>query len=205
MISPLWDTVILAIGGFLLGSVPFGYLIARLNGVDIRKVGSGNIGATNAIRALGTRWGIVIGLLDALKGAVPALLAVLFIPYPGIVGAAAILGHIFSPWLGFKGGKGVATTLGTFALLSPVATLGVSILWAVLFWSTGYVSVASVFALAGLPVAILLVAGFRPEISVICAAAGVALVVAWAHRGNMMRLLAGKENRADFWKRMYQR
>ncbi len=205
MISPLWDTVILAVFGFLSGSIPFGYLIASAKGMDIRKMGSGNIGTTNAIRVLGMSWGIVVGLLDAIKGAVPAYLALQFSPLPGIVGAAAVLGHIFSPWLRFNGGKGVATTLGVFLVLTPfpaLTALGIGIL---LLLTAGYVSIASIFSIAALPALIFLWGRFNPEISVISAAAGCTLLVAWAHRGNMMRLAAGKEPRTELWKKLWKR
>ncbi|MCK4232517.1 glycerol-3-phosphate 1-O-acyltransferase PlsY [candidate division WOR-3 bacterium] len=205
MISPLWDTVILAVFGFLSGSIPFGYLIASAKGMDIRKMGSGNIGTTNAIRVLGMSWGIVVGLLDAIKGAVPAYLALQFSPLPGIVGAAAVLGHVFSPWLRFKGGKGVATTFAVFLVLTPfpaLTALGIGIL---LLLTTGYVSIASIFSIAALPALIFLWGRFNPEISVIAAAAGCTLLVAWAHRGNLLRLAAGKEPRSDLWKRLWKR
>ncbi len=205
MINPFWDTVILTALGFISGSIPFGYLIAKAKGVEIRKVGSGNIGATNSMRALGTGWGIAVGLLDALKGFTPAYLAVLLSPYPGIVGAAAVLGHIFSPWLGFRGGKGVSTALGVFLALSPFATLSVMVLWLVMLLITGYVSVASIASLAALPLSIFLWGRFNPEISLISAAAVCALVVVWAHRGNILRLAWGKEARAGLWKRMWKK
>lgn len=205
MISPLWDTVILAVVGFLSGSIPFGYLAASAKGVDIRKVGSGNIGATNAIRVLGTGWGIGVGLLDAIKGAVPAYLALQFSPLPGIVGAAAVLGHIFSPWLKFKGGKGVVTTFAVFLVLTPFPALTAVGVWILLFLTTGYVSVASVLSLTALPALIFLLGKLNPEISVIAAAAGCALLVAWAHRGNMFRIAAGKEPKARLWKKLWKR
>ncbi|MEA3312111.1 MAG: glycerol-3-phosphate 1-O-acyltransferase PlsY [candidate division WOR-3 bacterium] len=205
MISPLWDTVILALFGFLSGSIPFGYLIASAKGVDLRKTGSGNIGATNAIRVLGIGWGAGVGVLDAIKGAVPAYLALQFSPLPGIVGAAAVLGHIFSPWLRFKGGKGVATTFAVFLVLAPFPALAALGIWILLLITAGYVSIASIFSIAALPALIFLWGRFNPEISVIAAAAGCALLVAWAHRGNLLRLAAGKEPRSDLWKRLWKR
>jgi glycerol-3-phosphate acyltransferase PlsY len=205
MISPLWDTVILAVFGFLSGSIPFGYLIASAKGVDLRKTGSGNIGATNAIRVLGIGWGAGVGVLDAIKGAVPAYLALQFSPLPGIVGAAAVLGHIFSPWLRFKGGKGVATTFAVFLVLAPFPALAALGIWILLLITAGYVSIASIFSIAALPALIFLWGRFNPEISVIAAAAGCALLVAWAHRGNLLRLAAGKEPRSDLWKRLWKR
>jgi len=205
MISPLWDTVILAVFGFLSGSIPFGYLIASAKGMDIRKMGSGNIGATNAIRVLGMSWGMGVGLLDAIKGAVPAYLALQFSPLPGIVGAAAVLGHVFSPWLRFNGGKGVATTFAVFLVLAPFPALTALGIWILLLLTAGYVSIASIFSITALPALIFLWGRFNPEISVIAAAAGCALLVAWAHRGNMMRLTAGKEPRTKLWKMLWKR
>jgi glycerol-3-phosphate acyltransferase PlsY len=205
MISPLWDTVILAVFGFLSGSIPFGYLVSAARGVDIRKVGSGNIGTTNAMRALGTGWGIAIGVLDAVKGAVPAYLALQFSPLPGIVGAAAVLGHIFSPWLGFKGGKGIATTFAVFLVLAPFPALTGLGIWILLLLTAGYVSVASVLAAAALPVLIYVWSGWSPEISTISASAVCALIIAWAHRGNIARLAAGKEPRMSLWKKLWKR
>lgn len=205
MISPLWDTVILAAVGFLSGSIPFGYLIASAKGTDIREVGSGNIGAANAIRVVGIGWGIAVGVLDAIKGAVPAYLALQFSPLPGIVGAAAVLGHVFSPWLRFKGGKGVATALAVFLVLAPFPALSALGIWIVLFLTVGYVSVASLFSITALPALIFLWGRFNPEISIISAAAGCALLVGWAHRGNMMRLAAGKEPRSGLWKKLWER
>jgi glycerol-3-phosphate acyltransferase PlsY len=205
MISPLWDTVILALAGFLSGSIPFGYLIALAKGVDIRKVGSGNIGTANAARAVGLGWGIAVFVLDAIKGAVPAYLALRFSPLPGIVGAAAVLGHIFSPWLRFKGGKGAATTLAVFLVLTPFPTLTALVVWALLFLIMGYVSVSSICSIAALPLFIFLWGRLDPEISVIAASAGCALLVAWAHRGNMRRLAAGTEPRSGLWKKIWKR
>lgn len=205
MISPLWDTVILAAAGFLMGSIPFGYIIASAKGVDIRKVGSGNIGTTNAVRALGLGWGIAVFLLDAVKGAVPAYLGLVFSPLPGIVGIAPVLGHIFSPWLRFKGGKGAATTLAVFLVLTPFPALTALGVWVLVFLTVGYVSLASICSIAALPMLIFLWGRLNPEISVIAAAAGCALLVAWAHRDNMRRLAAGTEPRSGLWKKLWKR
>jgi glycerol-3-phosphate acyltransferase PlsY len=126
----LW-LLLLVLGAFVAGSVPFGWIFARLRGIDLTTVGSGNIGATNAARALGKRWGIVVLVLDAAKGFVPVWLARqhgVELPALGLAGAApaaigfaAILGHVYSPWMSFRGGKGVATSLGVFLALAPLA------------------------------------------------------------------------------------
>ncbi|MBN2380037.1 glycerol-3-phosphate 1-O-acyltransferase PlsY [candidate division WOR-3 bacterium] len=205
MISPVWDTVILGIAGFLSGSIPVGFLIARVRGVEIRKVGSGNIGASNAIRALGTGWGVFTGIFDALKGALPTLAAVFFSPWPGIVGVAAVLGHIFSPWLRFKGGKGVSTTLGVFLVLAPFPTAAAVGIWIVLFLTVGYVSVASILSLASISMFVLVFSRFNPEISRLAAAAGCSLVVTFAHRNNLIRLAVGKEPRSGLWEKIWKR
>jgi len=212
MISPVWDTVALAVLGFLMGSVPIGLLIARAQGINIREVGSGNIGATNSMRALGAGWGVLVGILDALKGAVPAYLALqmwpltsFFSPWPGIVGGAAVLGHIFSPWLGFKGGKGVATSLAVFLVLAPLPTLTVIGIWIILFLSTGYVSLASILSLVSLPVSMLIWNGMNPEISILAAAVGCALISTWAHRTNIARLVKGEEKRGSLWRKLWKK
>lgn len=205
MISPLWDTVILTCVAFLSGSIPFGYVFASARGVDIRKIGSGNIGAANAVRALGPFWGIFVGILDGIKGAAPAYLALVLVPYPGIVGAAAVVGHIFSPWLGFKGGKGVATTLGVFLVLATYPTLIGLGVWILVFLGLGYVSVASIAMAASLPAIIYLWARGWPDISIIAAASGCALLVAWTHRRNMARIASGREPRSSVWKRLWKR
>jgi len=204
MISPVADTILLAAGAYLVGSIPVGYLLARSKGVEIRSVGSGNIGATNAMRALGTGWGIFVGVLDGLKGALPALAALYLSPWPGVVGAVAVLGHIFSPWLKFRGGKGVATTLGVFLVLAPVQTLGSIGIWIVLFLSVGYVSVASVLSISFITLLIAVSSSFQPEISRFAAAAGCSLVVAFAHRSNILKLLWGKERRSSLWEKIWK-
>jgi len=148
--------------GYLLGSCPNGLLIARSRGVDIRKHGSGNIGATNVLRVMGKKWGYLVFALDAFKGfaAVRLALVLAFALNPnglhhelvGIVGGlAAILGHTFPVWLRFRGGKGVATSAGVLLGLMPIAVISVFLVWLALFKGTRYVSVASIGAAAALP------------------------------------------------------
>src|SRR5437016_10167575 len=159
---------VLLVGSYLLGSIPFGYLAGRLVGIDIRQTGSGNVGATNAVRVLGKRYGYPVFALDFLKGFGAAKISMLMAPGPppewnspeifGILAAmSSVLGHLYPPWLKFKGGKGVATSAGALLELTPVATLiGVAI-WIIVFWLTRYVSLASITAAVVLPIVILVV------------------------------------------------
>ena len=196
MDSTMW--VLAAAGaGFLSGSVPYGYLIVRwLRGEDIRRRGSGNIGATNVGRGLGVGGWAATVLLDAGKGALPVWLAWRFRPenpeVAAAAGFAAILGHCFTPWLGWRGGKGVATMLGVFALLAPVALLVAVACFAVVAGVTRYASAGSLAAAVALAVATRLVGGPPP---VFVAALLTLLVVIQRHRDNIRRLLAGTETK----------
>lgn len=185
---------------FLIGSIPTGYLVARARGIDIRQHGSGNIGATNVFRTLGKPLGIFVFFADVIKGAAAVWLALRFgggAELPGIVAAvAAIAGHNYTPWLGFKGGKGIATSAGVLIALAPwVALIGVAV-WGALFYATRYVSVASIGAAASLPV----VAGVfwavgrggAPLFGFLLLISALAI---WRHRANIQRLRAGTESR----------
>jgi acyl phosphate:glycerol-3-phosphate acyltransferase len=191
--------------GYLLGSIPFGLLVAQLKGIDIRQHGSGNIGATNVWRVCGWRHGLPVFVLDVLKG-MAAVYASRWIAarfggdasWAGIAAAmACILGHSFPVWLGFKGGKGVATSLGVFTGLMPLPSLAALAVWGVAFKATGYVSLASILAAVALPT---FAAGAQyagwgcgwPAVA-FAAAAGVLVIV--RHRANIQRLRAGTENR----------
>jgi acyl-phosphate glycerol 3-phosphate acyltransferase len=199
--------VVLAVGGYLLGSVPFGYLVGRWRGVDLLSVGSRNIGATNAGRVLGMRWGVLVFLLDAAKGAVPVLAAHIlaaltaepFEPLGVTAGVAAFLGHLFPLYLGFKGGKGVATGAGVVAVLLPLPTLAALLLWLVVAVTTRYVSLASLLAaltLCGLRLTTTpggAWSGSHWILTCFCLAAGALVVV--RHRANVARLFTGTENR----------
>ena len=189
--------------GYFLGSIPTGFLVARSRGIDIRSVGSGNMGATNVFRTLGKGPGILVLLIDALKGAVAVMIArILFVPLadthasvawvPMIAALAAVLGHNYTCWLGFKGGKGIATSAGVLAALVPIPFLVTLVLWIVVFALSRYVSLASIVAAAGLPVATAL---HREPLPVVCLTLLLALLAIWKHRPNMERLLAGTENR----------
>ncbi|MEM1032626.1 MAG: glycerol-3-phosphate acyltransferase [Myxococcota bacterium] len=157
--SPLVSTGLLVGAAYLSGAVPYGHLIARARGIDIRAVGSGNIGATNVSRALGRGWGVVVLVLDALKGAVPVGIAVwtagagLTSPL-GVTaaGLAAVVGHCFPVWLAFRGGKGVATSLGVFLVIDPVAAAASAVVFFATYALTRTASVGSLVAATLFPV-----------------------------------------------------
>jgi glycerol-3-phosphate acyltransferase PlsY len=199
-------TVIIA---FFLGALSPGAVAGRLAGVDLRAHGSGNLGATNTFRVLGPRYGIPVLIVDVAKGAVAVLfIAPLFAPgsplgptgIRTLAALAAVAGHIWSPFISFRGGKGVATAAGAFLALSPFAALAAILLWAVLAVSTRYVSVGSLGASLLLPLAVAVEANLRrtPQPQVIIATAGLlTVVILLRHRGNIARLRRGEENRFE--------
>ncbi len=182
--------------GYLLGSCPWGYWLVRIiRGDDVRRAGSGSIGASNVFRLYGRSLGIPVLLLDMLKGFVPAFLGVTLVsPLCGIVaGAAAMAGHWRPLFLGFaKGGKMVATAWGAFLGIAPLAALVCAVVWIATFALTRYTSVASIVATLTLPVSAAL---FGYPTSVVVFAAFAAVAVLFLHRGNLRRLRAGTENR----------
>lgn len=228
--------------GFLAGSIPFGLFIGKIHGVDIRQHGSGNIGATNVIRVLGKKPGILCLLLDALKGFLPVVVAMSLVRVEGhqstlamdwlwqlfgspaavprstaqlihvLSGLAAILGHNYSPWIGFRGGKGIATSAGVLLALYPLFGICVVLLsWVALFAITRYVSVASMGAALLLPVLTHFGARFhhvdndpsKPTLweaglwnkPLFALTIAIAVLAVWRHRSNIRRLLNGTENR----------
>ena len=190
---------IVAVVGYLLGSLPFGWIVARARGVDIFEVGSRSPGATNVRRSLGAKAGNLVFILDAVKGAVASGWPLLAFP-PGhrdaycVAGlAAAILGHSFSCFTRLKGGKSVATGAGGFLVLMPHVTLIAAVVWALLFFSTRYVSMASIAAAVTIPLGSFL---FDEPVVRTVAAAAVGVFVIVRHRANIGRLLHGTENRA---------
>jgi glycerol-3-phosphate acyltransferase PlsY len=195
--------------GYLLGSIPTGYLVARARGVDIRTVGSGNIGATNAFRVLGKGLGIFVLLMDALKGWVAVYFGASLLNQllPGAslenlritAGIAAILGHNFTCWLHFKGGKGIATSAGVLIALVPLALAIILSIFIILFVVTRYVSVGSIAAAFALPFATWLTEHHDPGLTAVTGAMGALAIL--KHRKNIQRLLNGTENRIQFKKK----
>ena len=185
---------------YLLGSVPIGYVYGRARGVDLRKIGSGNIGATNVYRAFGKAPAIVIFWLDVAKGLIAVVLVARlgsgWAYTPILCGLAAIAGHVTSPVMGFKGGKGVATAVGVFLGLAPLATAICLAIWALLFGLFRYVSLGSITGAIALPILIWALnrAGYRGS-PVFYFALFVAVLVVITHRSNIRRLMNGTENR----------
>ena len=179
---------------YLLGSIPFSYIVARLKGIDVRTVGSGNVGATNVMRSAGRSAGLAAFVLDFLKGSAATWLALrLAGPTVAAVAAvAAVLGHMYPVWLSFKGGKGVATGAGAFLPILPVAAVSGLVTFAVVARLTRYASVGSIAGASALPVVALLMR--EPMPSGAAAAVAAALIV-WKHRENVRRIAAGTERR----------
>ncbi|MBV9492125.1 MAG: glycerol-3-phosphate 1-O-acyltransferase PlsY [Verrucomicrobia bacterium] len=191
---------------YLLGSVPSGYLVARSHGVDIRRHGSGNIGATNVLRVMGKKWGYFVFACDVLKGFLAVKLAAYLAALGhvdtvlgSILGAVAcILGHNYTVWLKFKGGKGVATSAGVLlGLFPPFVILSILAVWLVIFFAGRYVSLASICAAACLPAAVfLLVTRSGPDFwALFWFSVLIGVLAVWRHRSNLVRLMNGTESR----------
>ena len=202
---------------YLLGSIPFGYLIVRAKqGADIRETGSGGTGATNVSRRAGKIAGVVTLLLDALKGAAAILISKLLLGLPifsnhsdvslhdahwwiAVAAVTVVIGHMFPVWLGFRGGKGVATGVGVFLMLAPLALALAGIIFLIIVWRTRYVSLGSIVTAAILPMMVFFQDVFiRPVgnlMPVITAAAAVGILIVFAHRANMRRLIEGTESK----------
>lgn len=187
---------LLLAAAYLIGAFPSSYVVAKLvRGIDLRQHGSGNLGATNAFRVLGWRAATPVFILDIFKGWLPAF------AFPRIdgsdrwelalaYGAAAIVGHVFSIYVGFKGGKGVATGAGVFLALAPLAVLITTIVWIVLVFTTRTVSIGSIAGAATLPIAVWLIGAHT---SVFALALALSAFVIYAHRANIKRLMRGEE------------
>jgi glycerol-3-phosphate acyltransferase PlsY len=191
-------TVLFTIVSYLLGALPFGLLVARSRGIDIRTQGSGNIGATNVFRCIGKGWGIFTFVLDALKGFVPAFffpkLAALNPEYGVLFGLAAIIGHTFPVYLNFKGGKGVATSAGMLLGVAPLA-VGIGFLcWIICMIISRYVSLSSMVAALAVAVSVWLDPA-QNSLVIQLALSLMAGLIIWLHRANIKRLLNGTENR----------
>lgn len=196
MIEPLlW-----LVASYLLGSIPTSYLAGRwFRGIDLREHGSRNLGATNLYRIMGWRFAVPVGLFDVLKGAVPVLLFAPQVPavphFPTLCGVAAMVGHTLSPFVGFKGGKGVATAAGMLLGLAPGAVGIAALVWAVLVRLTGYVSVGSIASAVTFPAADFLLYPARRTLPDLGFDVLIAAFIVWKHRANIQRLLSGTENR----------
>lgn len=200
----LGSFLLAAVAGYLLGSIPTGYLAGRLRGIDIRQVGSGNIGATNVFRILGKPAGIIVLVIDGLKGYaacawVADLILNWFPAHAGegqalriVAGLSAILGHNFTCWLKFRGGKGIATSAGVLAALVPGALLIVICIWAIVFALTRYVSLASIAGSLALPPATWIT---QQSVVLTIVTAAMAALAVYKHRSNIQRLINGTENR----------
>lgn len=214
---PFWSYILVVLAAYLLGSIPTGFLAAKARGIDIRSVGSGNIGATNAMRALGKPAGIAVLLGDALKGfaavawMTPAIYDWIEPHYfglaPGFAAAAAavqmkfkvmagifaVLGHNYTCWLKFKGGKGIATTAGVYLALAPLPLLIALFIFFLALLATRYVSVGSISGAIALPAAVWISPPHNLLLGVVTTALG--LMAIYKHKSNIRRLLAGTENR----------
>jgi glycerol-3-phosphate acyltransferase PlsY len=198
MIALVVSALVVA-GAYFVGSVPTGVLVARARGVDIQTVGSGNIGATNVARTLGRRAGALVLAIDAAKGALPAGVA-LWLSARGTVdpfvvaaaGVAAVAGHCFPVWLGFRGGKGVATSLGVLVVLDPIATGIAAALWLALYAAFRVASIGSLAAALALPPLLL---AFDRADELVTLAIALALLIVAKHRANIARLLRRQEHR----------
>lgn len=194
MTVPSWAALVAA---YLLGSLPSAYLLVRLAGRgDVRRIGSGNVGATNALRAAGWPIALPVLLLDLGKGVLAVVLMREFTASPSWAAAAAlaaIAGHCFPVWLRFEGGKGVATLIGAFALIAPGALGAAAGVWVAVFAVSRTVAAGSLAAAAGLPVALHLIDSPRPEVLGCTVVAS--LVVIWRHRENLVRMVRGEEPR----------
>ena len=228
---PIWMPPIIA---FLLGSIPFGLLIAKSQGVNIREHGSGNIGATNVLRVVGKKYGITCFVLDFFKGLIPTFIAINFIRFDQpadvvaknfmllpslqdhasilsqinaqglhiLTGLCAVMGHNYSPWVSFKGGKGVATSAGVITALAPFGLLILGFIWFVSFKLTRYVSVASILASVSLPFVVIYGSWRHGKLAndtwnkpLLAFAIFIALMSVWKHRSNIVKLMNGTENR----------
>jgi acyl phosphate:glycerol-3-phosphate acyltransferase len=198
--------LLIAVLSYFIGSIPSGYLVARSQGVDIRQHGSRNIGATNVLRVMGKKWGYLVFLCDSSKGFLAVKLGFLIAAHSlqspvlgGVIAAiACILGHNYTLWLGFKGGKGIATSGGVILALFPIAVICcIAIVWVIVFYSSKFVSLASIAAAIALPFSVFL---FVPKTGtefwvVFGFSLLVCLLAVWRHQSNIVRLMNGTETR----------
>jgi glycerol-3-phosphate acyltransferase PlsY len=207
----VWSLIIACCAvGYFFGSFPAGYFAGRLAGVDVRSQGSGNIGATNVLRVLGKRWGYPVFAIDVFKGFAAVRLAFVLVEYwPAaqpyaehlaiLTAMMSVVGHMFPIWLGFKGGKGVATTAGALFGLMPWVVPCIFLIWYIVFQTTRYVSLASIIAAVALPIVAALFARWRfiDTWALVYFCMLIMVLVLWRHRSNFSRLLKGTEQRFD--------
>jgi glycerol-3-phosphate acyltransferase PlsY len=180
---------------YLIGSVPFAFLLARRRGIDLRQIGSGNVGAANVLRASGASPAVLVMVLDGLKGSAAVLAAQAMTSgavAPVAAGVASMLGHIYPVWLRFRGGKGVATAAGAFGVLAPVALAIASAVFVLTIWITRFISAGSVVAAIVLVIAAAVTGSSR---AVVAGAMGAAAIIVYRHRTNLVRLATGTERR----------
>jgi glycerol-3-phosphate acyltransferase PlsY len=189
--------LLLVVVAYLIGAIPTGVILTRLaGGEDIRNAGSGNIGATNVYRVAGRKLGVMTLIGDCLKGAIPTLLAgqTFHLSETGValVALVAFIGHCYPVYLGFKGGKGVATALGIFLVLSPLSVLCILFVFVLVLWKWRYISLASISSAASIPLLVLL---FERSVPLFAATLVIAAIVIWRHKGNIELLRRGTENK----------
>ena len=187
--------ILLVVIGYLLGSVPVGFIVGLRSGINVRETGSGNVGATNVARVVGKRQGILTLIADTAKGFLPVILAMQLgasLVATVLVGAAAFLGHLFPIFLKFKGGKGVATALGVFLAMAPMTTLVLVAVFAIMVLTSRIVSLSSILTAVTAPIVFWLFA-YPPVI--VGMAAFIALAITWRHHGNIRRMMNGSEPR----------
>ncbi len=190
------EAFLLIVLGYISGSVLFGEILARLKGVNLREVGSGNVGATNVARALGKRYGALVFLLDMLKGLIPTYVGFRVMGVSGIegvlLGLAPVLGHMFPVFFGFRGGKGVATAFGVLLSVSPVVAILSFCVWIGVVLTTRFVSLGSITASSSAP---LFLALTGHSVYTVSMGILIALLIVLRHRSNIVRLLRGEEHR----------
>lgn len=196
--------IALVVFAYFLGSLPTAYLLVRLmTGKDVRATGSGNVGATNALRTAGWKVGAVVTAIDLLKGAIPVWLMSRFNPESGWVAAAmlaAVLGHCYPVWLKFKGGKGVATCFGAFLVIAPLSALAAFVLWVVVLVISRWVALASMVASASFPLILKLID--RPDMVTLVSVSAAAVIIILRHSSNIRGILTGSEVKTsdDSWR-----
>ncbi|MEO0080421.1 MAG: glycerol-3-phosphate 1-O-acyltransferase PlsY [candidate division WOR-3 bacterium] len=189
--------------GFICGSIPFGYLVGLIRGVDIRTRGSGNIGFTNVQRVLGWTWAVPVLILDIAKGILPTFFAFGLGLIPVLTGFGTITGHVFTPWLSFRGGKGVATTIGVAALLCPRSLIFGLAIYFLLLLISGFISLSSIALALALPA---LTALFYPgNLPLLLFSLGCGLIILIRHIANIRRLLSRTEPRLGLWLKLFRK